>query len=79
MSTTPTNVPLLPAYPATLKVDYPDRNLNRLTSFFRIFTIIPILIIHWAAYRSDSPEEKPDPEHELAIHHCRSRVSVLWS
>jgi hypothetical protein len=47
MSTTPTNVPLLPAYPATLKVDYPDRNLNRLTSFFRIFMLIPILIIIW--------------------------------
>jgi hypothetical protein len=33
------------AYPASLNVDYPDRQLNRLTSFFRIFTIIPIAII----------------------------------
>jgi len=32
-------------YPATLVIDYPDRNLNRLTSFFRIFAIIPIAII----------------------------------
>jgi hypothetical protein len=32
-------------YPATLDIDYPDRNLNRLTSFFRIFTIIPIAIV----------------------------------
>jgi len=32
-------------YPVSLKVDYPDRKLNRLTSFFRIFTVIPILII----------------------------------
>jgi hypothetical protein len=32
-------------YPATLSIDYPDRNLNRLTSFFRIFTIIPIAIV----------------------------------
>ena len=32
-------------YPANLNVEYPDRNLNRLTSFFRIFTIIPIAII----------------------------------
>jgi hypothetical protein len=32
-------------YPATLKVDYPDRKLNRLTSFFRIFTVIPIAIV----------------------------------
>jgi hypothetical protein len=33
------------AYPATLMVDYPDRKLNRLTSFFRIFAAIPICII----------------------------------
>ncbi len=32
-------------YPATLSVDYPDRPRNRLTVFFRIFTIIPIAII----------------------------------
>ena len=32
-------------YPVSLKVDYPDRNLNRLTTFFRIFTVIPILIV----------------------------------
>src|SRR5208283_5172137 len=34
-----------PNYPATLTVDYPDRELNRLTSFFRIFVAIPIAII----------------------------------
>lgn len=33
------------AYPATLSIDYPDRPLNRLTTFFRIFTIIPIALI----------------------------------
>jgi hypothetical protein len=33
------------AYPATLDVDYPDRPLNRLTTFFRAFTIIPIAIV----------------------------------
>ena len=32
-------------YPAKLTVDYPDRLLNRLTSFFRIFTVIPIAIV----------------------------------
>jgi hypothetical protein len=37
--------PTSPAYPATLTIDYPDRSLNRLTTFFRIFTIIPIAII----------------------------------
>jgi hypothetical protein len=32
-------------YPVAFSVDYPDRDLNRLTSFFRIFTVIPIAII----------------------------------
>lgn len=31
-------------YPATLSIDYPDK-LDRLTTFFRIFTVIPIMII----------------------------------
>ena len=33
------------AYPVSLSIDYPDRPLNRLTTFFRFFTVIPILII----------------------------------
>jgi hypothetical protein len=33
------------SYPANLEIDYPDRALNRLTSFFRIFVIIPIAIV----------------------------------
>jgi hypothetical protein len=33
------------AYPATLAIDYPDRRLNRLTTLFRMFTLIPIAII----------------------------------
>jgi len=32
-------------HPVQLSIDYPDRNLNRLTTFFRIFTVIPIAII----------------------------------
>jgi Domain of unknown function (DUF4389) len=32
-------------YPVHFSVDYPDRPLNRLTTFFRIFTVIPILIL----------------------------------
>ena|SRR6185437_11928908 len=32
-------------YALTYSVDYPERELNRLTTFFRIFTIIPILIV----------------------------------
>jgi hypothetical protein len=37
--------PTPPAYPVTLTIDYPDRSLNRLTTFFRIFTVIPIAVI----------------------------------
>ncbi|MGA9856916.1 MAG: DUF4389 domain-containing protein [Solirubrobacteraceae bacterium] len=32
-------------YPLTFSVDYPDRDLNRLSTAFRIFTIIPIGIL----------------------------------
>jgi hypothetical protein len=32
-------------YPLTFAVDYPDRELNRLTTFFRIFTVIPIALV----------------------------------
>jgi Domain of unknown function (DUF4389) len=34
-----------PAFPASLKVDYPEKKLNRLTSFFRLLWVIPILIV----------------------------------
>lgn len=33
------------AYPVNFSVDYPDRDMNRLTTFFRIFTVIPIGIV----------------------------------
>jgi hypothetical protein len=32
-------------YPVQYSVDYPDRPLNRLTTFLRVFTIIPIGIV----------------------------------
>ena len=32
-------------YPVQFSVDYPDRPLNRLTTFFRVFVAIPILIV----------------------------------
>lgn len=32
-------------YPVTLKIEYPDRKLNKLTSFFRPFAIIPVAIL----------------------------------
>jgi hypothetical protein len=32
-------------YPVSFRVEYPDRQLNRLTTFFRMFTLIPIAIV----------------------------------
>ncbi len=32
-------------YPVTFAVEYPDRPLDRLTTFFRLFTVIPIAIV----------------------------------
>ena len=32
-------------YPVEFSVEYPDRDLNRLTTFFRLFTVIPIAIL----------------------------------
>jgi Domain of unknown function (DUF4389) len=32
-------------HPVSFSVDYPDRDLNRLTTAFRIFTVIPIAIV----------------------------------
>jgi hypothetical protein len=37
--------PTYASYPVTFSVDYPERELNRLTTAFRIFTVIPILIV----------------------------------
>jgi hypothetical protein len=33
------------AYPLEFSIDYPDRDLNRLTTALRIFTVIPIAIV----------------------------------
>jgi hypothetical protein len=33
------------SYPLKYSVDYPDRDLDRVTSFFRLFTVIPIAIV----------------------------------
>lgn len=33
------------AYPATLDIDYPDHELNRLTTFFRPIVVIPIAFV----------------------------------
>ena len=34
-----------PQYPVRFSVDYPDRTLNRATTFFRIIVAIPILVV----------------------------------
>ena len=34
-----------PSYPVQFDVDYPDRELNRWSTAFRIFAAIPILIL----------------------------------
>jgi hypothetical protein len=41
----PAPPPPPPAYPVNLSVEYPDRPLDRLTTAFRIFVAIPILIV----------------------------------
>ena len=33
------------SYPARLNIDYPDRDLNRVSTFFRIIYVIPIAIV----------------------------------
>jgi Domain of unknown function (DUF4389) len=50
-------------YPVQFSVEYPDRNLNRLTTFFRIFTVIPIAIVLVAvsggsSYSWAAPDER---------------------
>ncbi len=34
-----------PSYPVQFSIDYPDRALDRLTTFFRLFVAIPIIIV----------------------------------
>ena len=38
-------VPSSPTHPVQLSIDYPDRDLNRTTTFFRLFAAIPIFIV----------------------------------
>ena len=45
MSTDRTHMETESAYPVRLHVDYPDRNLDRLSSALRVFWVIPIAIV----------------------------------
>src|SRR5438093_5920403 len=49
-------------YPVEFSVDYPDRPLNRLTTAFRIFVVIPILIVA-AALGSENAAYGAGAEH----------------
>jgi hypothetical protein len=42
------------AYPVRFTVDYPDRPLDRLTTAFRIFVAIPIMIVLGAVSGGES-------------------------
>ena len=44
-------------YPVKLSVDYPEKGLNRLTTFFRIFMAIPILIVFSLLFYMNFPKE----------------------
>jgi hypothetical protein len=52
------------SYPVQLAVDYPDRALNRLTSAFRIFTAIPIVIVLVALEGSNGSYTWNEGSHE---------------
>ena len=43
-------------YPAQLSVDFPDRELNRTTTFFRLIAVIPIAIVIIAVAGSSSDD-----------------------
>ena len=58
--------PPTPSYPVNFGVEYPDRDLNRVTTFFRIFTAIPILIV-LAAVSGGSSFESAHGEQTFAI------------
>ena len=53
-------------YPAYLEIDYPDRELNWVTSFFRPFVVIPIAII--LGLVSGPAIQKEGAERPLAAH-----------
>lgn len=61
-------------YPVKLNIDYPDKALNRLTSFFRIFTAIPILILYGLMTGYTSNSNDPNVTWQLTI----SAAGVLF-
>src|SRR4249920_104457 len=68
-------------YPVQFAVEYPDRPLNRLTSFFRIFVIIPIAIVlgavSGATWESAGSTSTTPPLHHGLRPRGRGRPAVL--
>lgn len=54
-------------YPVRFRVDYPDRPLNRLTTAFRIFWLIPIGIVLSAVAGGSSTSTWTDPDTQQKI------------
>jgi hypothetical protein len=55
------------SYPVRFAVEYPERDLNRLSSAFRIFTVIPIAIVlasvggYSASWATEAARPRPSP------------------
>ncbi len=56
----------MPQYPVGFSVEYPDRQLNRLTTALRIFTVIPIAIV-LATIEGFSGQWGADTESAIAV------------
>ena len=48
-------------YPVQYSVDYPDRQLNRLSTFFRLFAVIPIAIVIGRSRQAATPTGRHNP------------------
>lgn len=63
------------SYPVSFAVEYPDRALDRMTSFFRVFTVIPILIVVGAIVGYSTGYTEPD---EGSVNIVISGVGLLF-
>ncbi len=67
-------------YPVQFSVDYPDRPLNRLTTGFRIFTAIPIVIVlaDHRGRRRDVRHARRSPPAAPGCSSCRPLLMILF-
>jgi hypothetical protein len=63
-------------YPVQFAVEYPDRPLNRLTSFFRIFVIIPIAIVLSAVSGAASDSSSSGIHSSMTSIHVGANMAV---